>query len=163
SVLVTSLSRRAWGDDGKIHSTLGPYVDVVRAIAKEKEVPLIDLHARSIQLYERLGRAEVNAMSPRKAASSDDPSQKGKTETAHRHLTPGGGAAVGKLVAEELAKAVPQLAPYVKAASARAAPPAEAPPPAAAPLATVDVWPEGKMPGRGAREPEVEIARGDGF
>ena len=31
------------------------------------------------------------------------------------------------------------------------------------PLATVDVWPKGKMPGQGAREPEGEVARGDGF
>jgi acetyl esterase/lipase len=36
-----------------------------------------------------------------------------------------------------------------------------APPP---PLATVDVWPEGKMPGSGAKEPEAEVpAKADGF
>jgi acetyl esterase/lipase len=28
---------------------------------------------------------------------------------------------------------------------------------------TVDVWPEGKMPGQGAKEPEAEVARNDGF
>lgn len=34
---------------------------------------------------------------------------------------------------------------------------------APSPLATVDVWPEGKMPGQGAREPEAEVPRNDGF
>src|SRR5689334_13236327 len=38
-VLVTSLSRRQWGEDGKIHSTLQPYADAVKAIAAEKHVP----------------------------------------------------------------------------------------------------------------------------
>lgn len=28
---------------------------------------------------------------------------------------------------------------------------------------TVDVWPEGKMPGNGAKEPEAEVPRNDGF
>ena len=29
--------------------------------------------------------------------------------------------------------------------------------------ATVEVWPEGKMPGSGAKEPEAEVPRNDGF
>ena len=29
--------------------------------------------------------------------------------------------------------------------------------------ATVDVWPEGKMPGKGANAPEAEVPRDDGF
>jgi hypothetical protein len=29
--------------------------------------------------------------------------------------------------------------------------------------ATVEVWPEGKMPGNGAKEPEAEVPRKDGF
>jgi pectinesterase len=113
-VLVTSLSRRAWGKDGKIHSTLGPYVDVVRAIAKEKDVPLIELNARSIELYERLGKAETDTLSPR----SPDPSEKGKTLIDGTHLNAKGGTVIGKLVAEEMARAVPGLARYVKAAEA---------------------------------------------
>src|SRR5438105_1525148 len=67
-VLVTSLSRRQWGPDGKIHSTLQPNADVVKEIAAEKHVPLIDLHARSIELYEKLGREGVNELSPTKTA-----------------------------------------------------------------------------------------------
>jgi pectinesterase len=61
-VLVTSLVRRQWdkNGDGKITSSLVPYVEVVKQIAAEKNVPLVDLHATSKELCEQLGRE--NAM-----------------------------------------------------------------------------------------------------
>ena len=46
-VLVTSLVRRIYNEDGTIETTQTPYVTVVRAIALEKNVPLVDLHAIS--------------------------------------------------------------------------------------------------------------------
>src|SRR6478609_5819824 len=42
-ILVTSLSRRSWGADGKIHSNLTPWVDAVKKLAAEKNIPLLDL------------------------------------------------------------------------------------------------------------------------
>lgn len=117
-VLVTSLSRRQWGADGKIHSTLEPNAQVVREIAEQKHVPVVDLHARSIELYERLGKDAVLKLSPRKNA---DPKNK-NADTASAvnsgfdgtHLNARGSDVVGAIVAEELAKAVPALAPYIK-------------------------------------------------
>ena len=53
-VLVTSLTRRHF-EGRTIRSTLTPYVDAVRALAAEKKVPLIDLHARSIEQVETMG------------------------------------------------------------------------------------------------------------
>jgi len=35
--------------------------------------------------------------------------------------------------------------------------------PPVVPTSTLDVWPEGKMPGKGAHEPEAEVPRNDGF
>jgi pectinesterase len=115
-ILVTSVSRRQWGRDGKIHSTLQPYVDVVKEIAQQKDVPLIDLHAKSIELYEKLGKAEIETMSPTKSATapSDDPSQKERTVFDGTHFNQKGGAIIGRIVADELAKAVPALAGYIK-------------------------------------------------
>lgn len=114
-ILVTSISRRQWGKDDKIHSTLQPYADVVKEIATQKHVPVIDLHAKSIEIYERLGKKEIEAMSPTKAASqpSDDPSEKKATTLDGTHFNAKGGAYFGKVVADELAIAVPDLAPYV--------------------------------------------------
>src|SRR5437667_150961 len=69
---------RQWSDDGKIHSTLVPYVEVVKQLAADKHVPLIDLHARSIELYEKLGKQAVLELSPMKEPdkkpNSDTPS-----------------------------------------------------------------------------------------
>jgi lysophospholipase L1-like esterase len=103
-VLITSLSRRDWGDDGKIHSRLEPNVKVVKEIAAEKHVPLIDLHDRSIELYEKLGKDGCNELSPKKPDGSID----------NTHLNAKGSQMIGPIVAEELKKAVPELAPHIK-------------------------------------------------
>ncbi len=102
-VLVTSLSRRQWGDDGKIHSTLEPNVKVVKQIAAEKHVPLVDLHARSIELYEKLGKEACNDLSPKKPDGTID----------NTHLNAKGSQMIGPIVADELKKAVPELASYI--------------------------------------------------
>jgi lysophospholipase L1-like esterase len=114
-VLVTSLSRRQWGPDGKIHSTLQPNADVVKQIATEKHVPLIDLHARSIELYEKLGREAVNELSPKKTPKLDKAEQGNKADVLDgTHLNAKGSEVVGPIVAEELKKAVPELAAHIK-------------------------------------------------
>ena len=114
-ILVTPVSRRQWGADGHIHSTLQPYADAVKQIAEEKKVPLIDLHARSIELYEKLGREGVNKLSPKKTPKGDKAEQ-GATADAldGTHLNEKGSDVVGPIVAEELMKVVPDLAGYVK-------------------------------------------------
>lgn len=105
-VLVTPLSRRQFGPDGKIHSTLAPYADAVRAVAEEKKVPLIDLQARSIALYERLGPDGCHALAPRKDGGD------GYDGT---HLNAKGSEVVGKIVADAFARAIPALAPEITA------------------------------------------------
>jgi len=101
-ILVTSLARRQFGPDGKIHSTLEAYAATVRAIAQERHVPLIDLHARSIELYEKLGPDGCRALSPKKADGSYDGT----------HLNATGAAAVASLVVDELNRALPELGAY---------------------------------------------------
>lgn len=54
-VLVTSMHRRTFGNDGKIKNSHGDYPEAVRQVAKEENVALIDLHAMSARLYEALG------------------------------------------------------------------------------------------------------------
>ncbi|HEU5124478.1 MAG TPA: rhamnogalacturonan acetylesterase [Verrucomicrobiae bacterium] len=50
-VLITSMERKAGVD----HETLGAYPDTVRTVAREENVPLIDLNAMSKVLYRALG------------------------------------------------------------------------------------------------------------
>jgi pectinesterase len=53
-VLVTSVERRRFRD-GRPVETLGKYPEAMRALADEEGVPLIDLHAASLDLWTRLG------------------------------------------------------------------------------------------------------------
>lgn len=54
-VLVTSMNRRSFGPDGKIVNTLGDYPDAMRQLARDENVPLIDLNAMSKVFYEAMG------------------------------------------------------------------------------------------------------------
>ncbi len=114
-VLVTSLSRRQWEPGGrKIRSSLQPWVDEVREIAKVKKVPLVDLHARSVFEYEKMGVEGTKAISPFKNADPAHP----KADTTSlkwdgTHLNAEGSRLFGMIVAEELGKAVPELVSHI--------------------------------------------------
>ena len=54
-VLVTSMHRRTFDDEGKITNSLGDYPEAVRRAAKEENVALIDLNSMSKLFYEALG------------------------------------------------------------------------------------------------------------
>jgi lysophospholipase L1-like esterase len=73
-VLVTPVSRRTFGDDGKITNSLGDYPEAVRRVAREQGVALIDLNAMSAALYEALGP---------EGAKSLFPTINGKVEATH--------------------------------------------------------------------------------
>ncbi|WNQ09499.1 GDSL-type esterase/lipase family protein [Paenibacillus aurantius] len=54
-ILVTPVERRFFEEDGTLRDTHGNYLTAVRELAEEEKVPLLDLAARSRELYERLG------------------------------------------------------------------------------------------------------------
>lgn len=54
-ILVTPVMRRKFDENGKFVDTHGEYPDVVRALAREMNVPLIDLHRSSQALIEQHG------------------------------------------------------------------------------------------------------------
>jgi lysophospholipase L1-like esterase len=54
-VLLTSVNRRNFNDQGQVYSTLGDYPEAVRQVAREEKVALIDLNAMSKAFYEALG------------------------------------------------------------------------------------------------------------
>jgi lysophospholipase L1-like esterase len=63
-VLVTPVSRRTFGDDGKVANSLGDYPEAVRRVAKEQGVALIDLNAMTRVLYEALGPDKAKTLFP---------------------------------------------------------------------------------------------------
>jgi pectinesterase len=103
-ILVTSLVRRLYNEDGTIRTTQTPYVEAVRALAADKNVPVIDLHAISKADAEHAGDAVWADLSPR-----DE-----KGEVDRTHLNQKGSDVVGRMVADELRKLVPELAPHLR-------------------------------------------------
>lgn len=109
-ILVTSLVRRNFdpAHPGKIISTLGPYVEAVQRLAAAKHVPLIDLHALSLAYVEKIGPAETAKLNPPKPDGTPDTT----------HLDGEGSVVFARLVAEELCKVVPALAPVLRSGPA---------------------------------------------
>jgi len=104
-VLVTSIVRRNFDADGKIRrDQLVPYVEAVRRLAEEKNVPLIDLYSLTLAQAEKLGPAgseEIGRKGP-----------DGKLDTTH--LGPKGKQEIGVMAARELVRVVPALKPYLR-------------------------------------------------
>lgn len=107
-ILVTSLARRVFDGD-KLRVDLEPYADAVRKLGKEKNVPVLDLHMVSKAAVEKLGpqKSQDWAPAPKKDAA-------GTLRADRTHLSPDGAKVVGKLVAEEIRKNVPELAAYLR-------------------------------------------------
>ena len=97
-ILVTSLVRRLYTEDGRIRTSQTPYVDAVRALAAEKHVPLIDLHAISLADAENAGDDVWADLSPRDAEGQVD----------RTHLNAKGGDVVGRMVVQRLGEIVPE-------------------------------------------------------
>ena len=96
------------GTSGQNQIQPGPYAEEVRKIAAEKNVPLVDLHARSIEFCESLGREKCYEFSPVKTVD-------GTNTFDGTHLKPNGSVMFARLVVDELRKAVPELAPVLLA------------------------------------------------
>jgi pectinesterase len=104
-VLITSLVRRLYNEDGTIRTTQTPYVEAVKALAIEKQVPLVDLHAITTADAEHAGDDVWADLSPR-----DDKGQVDRT-----HLNAKGSDVVARLLVDALRKAVPELSVYLAA------------------------------------------------
>lgn len=103
-ILVTSIVRRNFGDDGKIkQDSLFPYVEAVREIAAEMNIPLIDLYALTLAQAERLG--------PEGCADIDARTEDGKRD--HTHLGPKGRQEIGAMAAREFVKLMPAMRDYM--------------------------------------------------
>jgi pectinesterase len=99
-ILITPLVRRIYNEDGTIRTTQTAYVEAVRALAGEKQVPLVDLHAISLSDAEHAGNDVWADLSP-----LDDTGQIDRT-----HLNAKGSEVVARMIAEALRRTVPDLA-----------------------------------------------------
>jgi len=103
-VLVTSIVRRNFTPDGKFKpDSLPPYVEAVRAVAAEKNVPVMDLYTLTLKQAEELG--------PEGCLEIDARDKDGKPD--HTHLGPKGQQTIGAMAAREFVRIVPAMRPYL--------------------------------------------------
>ena len=98
-VLVTPMTRRRF-EQGRIRTILRPYAEAMIAVGQQKQVPVIDLHAASVELFNRLGDAGSAGLS---ASASD-----------RTHFSGKGARAMAGLIVDRLPVAVPQLDSFVR-------------------------------------------------
>tara|TARA_R110002111_G_scaffold256979_3_gene324704 strand:- start:28427 stop:29164 length:738 start_codon:yes stop_codon:yes gene_type:complete len=98
-VLVTPMTRRRF-QNGTIWTTLRPYADAMLKVGREKNVPVIDLHQKSVAMFNQLGDEKSADFSP--------------SETDRTHFSGKGAREIARLVAEEIPTQVPDLKPYLK-------------------------------------------------
>ncbi|MEW2609442.1 rhamnogalacturonan acetylesterase [Streptomyces sp. NPDC047880] len=90
-VLATSVERRRFDAAGKALPTHGEYPAAMRALAAGERVPLLDVQALSLALWQRLGTEETKKYFNWTA-----------TEQDNTHFNPPGAIEVARLVAREL-------------------------------------------------------------
>ena len=107
-VMVTPLTRRYFESDGTIHSDLTEYCEAMRGVAREMNVPLIDLQGESIAYLDKIGEVEGAKLGITKKDAD------GKTIPDKTHLNWQGSYVFGRMVAVGLGKAVPRMKKFVR-------------------------------------------------
>jgi lysophospholipase L1-like esterase len=108
-VIVTSVARRRFDDQGKVFESLGDFPEAARRVAKELGVPLIDLNESSKKMYQAMGAEPSKAVflhipaTSKKSAIADD-----------THFSSFGAYEVGRCVSSELAARLPELAKHLR-------------------------------------------------
>lgn len=122
-ILVTPLTRRGF-KDGKLADTLEPWAEAVRHVGAVTATPVVDLHATSTRAVAAMGAVEAAkfAKAPPPAPSAlgqaqdnarAEPAGAAKSGFDNTHLGAVGAEFFSLQVAQELAKALPQAAPYL--------------------------------------------------
>ncbi len=96
-VLLTPVNRRSFDSGGRFKDKHGEYPAVVRAIAEEEQVPLIDLHERSRVLFERLGPEQTTDLFLRVPPGVYGRVPEGKEDNTH--FSKGGALMIAREVA----------------------------------------------------------------
>lgn len=100
-ILVTSVERRRFDDNGEAYGTLGEYPAGMLALAAEEDVPAIDLNTMSLELWDELGEEATkdyfNWIEPGHPNYPE-----GNQDNTHFQAT--GAIAVARLVAKDAAE-----------------------------------------------------------
>ncbi|KAL1744698.1 SGNH hydrolase [Schizophyllum fasciatum] len=99
-VLITSLTRRSFNEDGTVTDTLGPWANETIIVADVQDAPYIDLHQASIDYVEAIGEVAAHRLN----REPDD----------NTHLNINGTIVFGRMVADLLAARFPGELPITE-------------------------------------------------
>jgi len=110
-VLVSSMHRRRFDENGQIINTLENYPEAMRQTANEENVPLIDLNAMSKQFYEAMGPENSKKAFVHYPANTYPGQDKPLADDTH--FNPFGAYELAKCITESIRKNNPDLAKYL--------------------------------------------------
>lgn len=111
-IIATPISRRSYNESGELEDSHGRYSEVVRDVAREHKVPLLDLHKRTVEVIEKFGFERSKELFLHYKPGDYDKFPEGKTDDTH--LSPTGAFKVADLAVEELKREVPELEFFMK-------------------------------------------------
>jgi len=110
-LLITPVNRRKFDDDGKFIDQHGDYPIVVRELSKELNVSLLDLHARSLELFSELGAEKSENLFLRADSGVYKFYPNGKSDNTHFNRN--GAIQVAELVITELRRTNSPIIKYL--------------------------------------------------
>jgi lysophospholipase L1-like esterase len=111
-ILATPIVRRRFDEQGNFYDTHGDYPNVVREVAKEKNVVLLDLHKKTEGLVKQYGQERSKMLYLFIEPGEYKSLPKGRIDNTH--LSPLGAFRVCDLAAEEIKAKIEQLAAFLK-------------------------------------------------
>ena len=102
-VLMTPVMRRRFDNEGKVRDSHGEYPDIVRSVAAERGVPMIDMHQKTTALLSLFGEAASSALFLQLPPGENPNYPMGIQDNTH--FSPFGARIVASLVLEGLREA----------------------------------------------------------
>ncbi|AWW32649.1 rhamnogalacturonan acetylesterase [Echinicola strongylocentroti] len=110
-VLATPISRRSY-ENGTLVDTHGRYSEVVREVAEEYNIPLFDLHKKTVEVIEQFGEEKSKELFLHYRPGDYERFEDGKEDNTH--LSPTGAFKVCDLAVAELKRELPELVMFLK-------------------------------------------------
>jgi lysophospholipase L1-like esterase len=111
-ILATPIVRRRFDDKGNFYDTHGDYPEVIREVAKELDVPLLDLQKDTEQLLKEFGEEKSKCLFLHIEPFEYKSLPEGRSDDTH--LSAYGAFKVCDLAAEEIRTSIKDLAKWLK-------------------------------------------------
>ena len=111
-VLLTPVMRRRFDKNGKFQDTHGEYPDIVRAVAREQDAPLIDMHRKSEEVIVGYG-VEGSRKLFLQLSPGENANYPGGVDD-NTHFSPLGADEIAKIAADEIKASKLKLKKYIR-------------------------------------------------